>query len=78
MSRRKTLLNRMLDRDKVGLGTSAGKRYYTRQDHIRAELDRLSRKVRKHAHRDGYCPIWQGGYMTAIGDVLALIKEAKR
>ena len=49
----------------------------TYPDHVRAELDRLARQVRKldDKSEDG---IFVAGYYQALYDVLKLIREAKQ
>ena len=45
------------------------------QDHVRAELERLARQVRKMAASQGYRTTM---YDVAIHDVLQLVKQAKQ
>ena len=60
MTQWKTLEERIIARDRAD--------YYTPIWHVRAELDRLARKVRK---LDGKCPL------IYRRDVLALLREAR-
>ncbi len=73
MSRRETLQERMIQRDRKGM--EKGTRYYTKQEHVRAELQRLARQVQKikYVKDSPYLPLY-----VKKSDVLALLKEATR
>jgi len=68
--KKRTLVDRMIARDKA-LANDA----YTPVGHIRAELNRLARQVRRLKENRSHM---QCDYTWALSDVLALIKEAKK
>ena len=72
------LIERMQKRDHEGKPVIGGsRRYYTRQDHIRAELDRIARQVRKMEYTQ-MSGLEASVVFTVLNDVLAIIKEAKK
>lgn len=73
------LIGRMQKRDHEGKPVIGGsRRYYTRQDHIRAEYDGLARRVRKMSSQYNKKIACTRDYNQALNDVLAIVRELKR